>query len=105
MLSDILSFYKYEIVASQFREKNKILFSNRISAFNLWRQIDKSKNGFLPFSQFNELLNACAFEEYTSQEEMMNDAETALEFLPNERKYNHLRFRLFESLFLERCAL
>jgi hypothetical protein len=59
----------------------------------------------LSFPAFQDLLSACAFDEYDNKDHFYNDIETALEFLPKERELGVFRFRLFETLFLERCAL
>jgi len=105
-LDEILNYYKYEIISSQYREKNKIIFSNRITAFNLWRLVDTNKKGFISFTQFKILLSACAFEEYNSKEEFFTDNYTVFEFIgDDEKKNDFMSFRLFEYIFLEKCAL
>jgi hypothetical protein len=105
-LEEILNFYKYEIIASQYRENNKIIFSNRISAFNLWKLIDINKKGFISFTQFNILLSACAFEVYNTKDEFLKDNQTICEIIKDdEKEHDFISFRLFEYIFLERCAL
>ena len=100
-----MDYYRFEIVSSEYRYKNKFLFANRITAFNLWRQIDTKKNGYLSFPAFQDLLSACAFDDYNSKDDFYKDIETSLKFLPKEKDLGVFRFRLFETLFLERCAL
>lgn len=96
--------------SSRFRHFKKPTMANRLSAFNLWKIVDSDKQGHVPFNSFAELLEACAFEEIRSHEELVKEADIALQFLPSEIKKeessnNLYRFRFFEYLFLERCAL
>ena len=105
-----MEFYKIEMYSSRFRHFKKPTMANRLSAFNLWKIVDTNKQGHIPIYTFIELLEACAFEEIKNHEELVKEAEIALQFLPNELKKeecssNLYRFRLFEYLFMERCAL
>ena len=84
--------------------------ANRVTAFNLFRVLDKSENGFLSQKNFLELLEACAFDHYKLKkiDSMKNNFACALTNLPNEFldiKQNLFRFRLFELLYMERCAI
>ena len=67
--------------------------------------------GFLSFNEFLYLLEAMAFDVGNrSIEEFIMEHSIALESLPNEiikqsESKNIFRFRLFEVLFLQRCAI
>jgi hypothetical protein len=84
--------------------------ANRVTAFNLFRIIDKNENGFLSQKDFLQLLEACAFDisKLNKIETMKKELKCALTNLPNEfleKEQNLFRFRLFELLYLERCAI
>ena len=73
--------------------------------------VDKDLKGFLSFNEFLYLLEAMAFDVGNrSVEDFMKEHSIALESLPNEiikhsESKNIFRFRLFEVLFLQRCAI
>ena len=108
-MEELIDFYRFEIVSSEYRYKKKVIFANRLSAFNLWKVADFNKQGYLSFSQFSDLLETSAFETPRNVEELISECETTFEFIPKEISLNAnenvYRFRLFENLFLERCAL
>jgi len=87
------------------------MLGNRTSAFNYWKIIDKDLNGFLPFNDFLYLLEAMAFDVGDrSFNKFEKEHAIALDTLPNELMKNHdqkniFRFRLFEVLFMQRCAI
>ncbi len=86
------------------------MLANRLSAYNYWKLVDKDLNGFLPFNNFVYLLESMAFNvEHLNNKTVLKDFNVALSYLPNElsesEKSNIFRFRLFEFLFMERCAI
>ena len=86
------------------------MLANRVSAFNYWRLVDPELKGFLTFKDFKYLLESVAFNvDKLSTKNVRNEFDVALNSLPNElnedETANIFRFRLFEYLFLERCAI
>ena len=84
--------------------------ANRVTAFNLFRILDKNGNGFLSQKDFLQLLEACAFDisKLNNMDLMKKDFSCSLANLPNEFfkvEQNLFRFRLFELLYMERCAI
>jgi hypothetical protein len=107
---DIIDFYTDEFVSSHYRNIGREILANRISAFNYWKIVDPKLNGFLPFNEFYYLLESMAFNvEELNIKTLNKEFQVALSFLPNElsenEKNNIFRFRLFEYLFIERCAI
>lgn len=107
---DIKNIFNYELVSTYFRDRNKYILANRITAFNLWKQIDVKRQGFLPFNKLKDLLEACAFDYYKDSEEFEKDIKETTEDILKEdieliQKNQICRFKLFEYIFLERCAL
>lgn len=100
------------MLSSVYRYKHKYILANRVSAFNYWSIIDSDMKGYLYFNQFCDLLEACAFNRPMNLSELESECESTLVFLPNEfdkstvqDELNIFRFRLFENLFLEQCAI
>jgi hypothetical protein len=82
-----------------------------VSALNYWKIIDKESKGFLTLKEFNYLLEALAF--YIGDESfnhLAKEHSSANDILPNELvakldTKNIFRFRLFEFIFMQRCAI
>ena len=107
---DIINHYEKEFISSHFRNIGRPLLANRITAFNFWTMVDKNKQGFLEFDDFIELLEATAFDVDTlNSENFQNEFVCTLSFLKNEfletLNQELFRFRLYEYLFMERCAI
>lgn len=86
------------------------MLANSITAFNYWNIIDKELKGFLTLKDFLVLLESTAFDvSERNIDYVRKEAAIVLPQLPNElnmdSKTNIYRFRLFECLFLERCAI
>ncbi len=73
--------------------------------------MDKDLKGFLPFNEFLYLLESMAFDlGDRSLAHFEKENLLALDNLPNElikqqEQKNIFRFRLFEILFMQRCAI
>ena len=71
--------------------------------------MDKEMKGYLTLNEFVELLEAMAFDvKEKSNDYVRKESSLALKYLPNEltdMKTNIYRFRLFEWLYMERCAI
>jgi len=86
------------------------MLANRISAYNYWKLVDHDQKGFMTFQDFSYLLESVAFNvDKLNQENLKDEFAVALNYLQNElnqnNKDNIFRFRLFEFLFMERCAI
>jgi hypothetical protein len=114
----IIDFYRNEVFSSFIRNSGRDILSNRLTAFNYWKIADPELKGFLTFQEFLSLLEAMAFNtDDKSIEGFKNEHSIALNNLPNEllnspngnniqkSSGNIFRFRLFEYLFMQRCAI
>ncbi len=86
------------------------MLANRISAYNYWKLVDPDLKGFMTYQDFIYLLESVAFNvDKLSQDNIKDEFAVALNYLQNElnqnNKDNIFRFRLFEFLFMERCAI
>ena len=127
-----MNIIKLESFASDIRFKKLPLLANKVSAYGYWKILDPEHNGVLDFKTFNYLLKSfeiegiCNEEGWESKETIEKNSSiftyNKQVYFDNESnsykensnmKFDFLEnsnsslpdFRIFEYLFLERCAL
>ena len=113
---EIVNFYKKEIISSHYRNQGlvnlifiKDFISHRLSAFNYWSVIDQNLKGFLTHKPFIQLLEAVSLDvRGKTHDQIKSEFSSITKRLKNEFNEDSsviYRFRFFEYIFLQRCAL